>query len=86
VSQTKFKQILAIGLGNIVSGMLFGTGCLIVEHIDESWSPADNIAQAEDKTTPTKMAKSANASAVSNDRLALSPQQISKLKQYLDNN
>ena len=85
MSQTKFKKILAIGLGNIVSGMLFGTGCLIVEHIDDSWSPADPTAQ-EDKTTPPKMAKSANASAVSNDRLALSTQQINKLKQYLDNN
>ena len=71
MNQTKFKQILAIGLGNIVSGMLFGTGCLIVEHIDDSWSPADNIAQEEDKTTPTKTAKSANDSDVSNDRLWL---------------
>jgi hypothetical protein len=51
--------------------MLFGTGCLIVEHIDDSWSPADNIAQEEDKTTPTKTAKSANDSDVSNDRLWL---------------
>jgi hypothetical protein len=86
VSQTKFKQILAIGLGNIVSGMLFGTGCLIVEHIDDSWSPTDNTAQAEDKTTSPKATKSANANAVSGDRLALSAQQINKLKQYLDNN
>jgi hypothetical protein len=50
VRKTKFKRLLLIGLGNLVSGMFFGTGCVIVEHIDNTWwqSEADS-SDEEDK-------------------------------------
>jgi hypothetical protein len=33
----RFKRLLVLGLCNLTSGIVFGTGCLIAEHIDSSW-------------------------------------------------
>ena len=33
----KFKKLLIKGLGTLISGMIFGIGCVIVEHIDNTW-------------------------------------------------
>jgi hypothetical protein len=83
MNQTRFRQLLAIGLGNIVSGMLFGTGCLIVEHADNSWWSAENVAE-EETTPPKKIVKSTNIGSMSSSNLALSEQEIFKLRQSLD--
>jgi hypothetical protein len=37
----KLKKLLLRGLGTLVSGMIFGTGCVIVDRID-SWSQAED--------------------------------------------
>jgi hypothetical protein len=38
----KLKKLMLRGLGTLISGMIFGVGCAIVDHVD-NWS------QAEDK-------------------------------------
>jgi hypothetical protein len=38
----KFKKLLRRGLGNLISGMIFAIGCVIVDRVD-NWS------QGEDK-------------------------------------
>jgi hypothetical protein len=37
----KFKKLLLRGLGTLISGMIFGMGCVISEHID-NWSQAED--------------------------------------------
>jgi hypothetical protein len=37
VRKTKFKKLLLVGLGNLVSGMFFGVGYILVEHADNTW-------------------------------------------------
>jgi hypothetical protein len=53
------KGVLTVVLGNLVSGMFFGTGCIIVEHIDNVWWPNDdNTAQTEPNPKPqTKISR-----------------------------
>lgn len=55
MKKTRFKQLLLVGLGNIASGMLFGAGCIIIEHADSTWwhvekdaSQQDDVASNED--------------------------------------
>ncbi len=50
MKKTKFKRLLLVGLGNLVSGMFFGAGCIIVEHIDNTWWHAEaNSSDDEEK-------------------------------------
>ncbi len=57
VNANRHKRILSAGLlGNLISGMFFGIGCLIVEHIDNKWFASDETAQQE----PTAKPKVAN--------------------------
>jgi hypothetical protein len=50
VRKTKFKRLLLVGLGNLVSGMFFGTGCIIVEHADNTWWHVEaNTSDDEDQ-------------------------------------
>jgi hypothetical protein len=37
VKITRFKELLLVGLGHIAAGIFFGTGCIIVEHADNTW-------------------------------------------------
>lgn len=65
VRKTKFKRLLLIGLGNLVSGMFFGTGCIIIEHIDNTWWHAEaDSSDEEDKPkiglTDTELVKGNN--------------------------
>ncbi len=47
------NKILSAGLlGNLVSGMFFGVGCLIVEHIDSKWFADEDKAQQETTVKP----------------------------------
>jgi hypothetical protein len=32
-----FKRLLMLGLCNLTSGIVFGAGCLVAEHIDDWW-------------------------------------------------
>jgi hypothetical protein len=70
VKTSKFKKLLLVGLGNIVSGICFGLGCIAIEHIDNTWwhaekdpSQQEEVAQEETPTstpvslTATKAAK-----------------------------
>lgn len=47
-----FNKLLKLGLCNLISGMVFGTGCVIAEHIDSNW------LQSQDASTPEKIAAS----------------------------
>jgi hypothetical protein len=49
------KGILTFVLGNLVSGMFFGTGCIIVEHIDNVWWPTDDNTAQEEPTPKSKL-------------------------------
>ena len=40
--KTKFKKLLLVGLGNLVSGIFFGVGCILVEHADNTWWHAES--------------------------------------------
>jgi hypothetical protein len=37
----KFKKLLLRGLGTLISGMIFGVGCVIVDRVD-NWSQAED--------------------------------------------
>jgi hypothetical protein len=37
----KFKKLLLRGLGTLISGMIFGVGCTIVDRVD-NWSQAED--------------------------------------------
>ena len=44
----KLKKLLVIGLCNLTSGIFFGAGCIVVEHIDNTWlQTADSSHQQE---------------------------------------
>ena len=60
MKKTRFKELLAVGLGNIVSGIFFGTGCILIEHADNLWlqpETAQDENASETKTTATKQPK-----------------------------
>jgi hypothetical protein len=42
-----FKRLLMIGLCNLISGIVFGAGCLIVEHIDSNWWQSKEATSTE---------------------------------------
>lgn len=61
MKKTRFKELLAVGVGNIVSGIFFGTGCILIEHADNLWihpETAQDESVSETKTTATKQPKS----------------------------
>ncbi len=41
----RYKELLVVGLGNIVSGIFFGVGCIIVEHVDNTWLHPETVAE-----------------------------------------
>jgi hypothetical protein len=41
------KRLLILGLCNLISGMVFGAGCLVAEHIDSSWWQAQEAGSSE---------------------------------------
>jgi len=43
----KLKRLLAIGLGNLTSGIFFGAGCIIIEHIDNTWWQSESPSQQQ---------------------------------------
>ena len=73
---TKFKKLLLVGLGNIVSGIFFGAGCIMIEHADNTWwhaekdrSQQDEVANDEDTPSSTPVGLTA-VKAVKNDSTA----------------
>jgi hypothetical protein len=67
----QFKPFFTLALGNIVAGMLFGTGCIIVEHAhNRLWRSESTIQEQEDiapvkqKSPQVKTARSAPADTV----------------------
>jgi 1,4-dihydroxy-2-naphthoate octaprenyltransferase len=76
VKTTKFKKLLFVGLGNIVSGIFFGAGCIMIEHVDNTWwhaekdtSTQDEVAADEDTPSSTPVGLTA-VKAANNDRTA----------------
>jgi hypothetical protein len=43
----RFKKLLMLGLCNLTSGIVFGAGCLIAEHIDGTWGQSGEAPPAE---------------------------------------
>jgi hypothetical protein len=35
-----------VGIGNLTSGIIFGTGCLFAEHIDSNWVQSNKEASS----------------------------------------
>ena len=56
----KFKRLLMLGLGNIASGIFFGIGCVIVEHVDSTWWQAKETSQQETAANENKLVSSPN--------------------------
>jgi hypothetical protein len=65
MNANRHKRILSAGLlGNLISGMFFGTGCLIVEHIDNTWISKEDSTTQE---TPSKQKVTERNSTPPND-------------------
>ncbi len=47
--KTRFKKLLWVGLGNIVSGIFFGVGCILVEHADNKWWNAETDTSQQEE-------------------------------------
>ena len=45
-----FKMLLMIGLCNLTSGLVFGAGCLVAEHIDSNWWQSKEASSTEPAT------------------------------------
>jgi hypothetical protein len=45
-----FKRLLMLGLGNLISGIVFGAGCLLAEHIDSNWWQSQEASSTEPVT------------------------------------
>jgi hypothetical protein len=39
-----FKKLLILGLCNLTSGIVFGVGCLVAEHIDSNWWQSKEVS------------------------------------------
>ena len=71
IKKIQFNPVLRIALGNIVSGMLFGTGCILVERAGNTLWPSEStdreqedVAPAKQKSPHVKTARSAPADTV----------------------
>jgi hypothetical protein len=66
----RFKELLSVGLGNVVAGMFFGVGCIIVEHVDNTWLHPETVAEeaVEPKQKSTTTVK--KSSPVDNTEVA----------------
>jgi hypothetical protein len=45
-----FKRLLMLGLCNLISGIVFGAGCLVAEHIDSNWWQSQEASSTEPVT------------------------------------
>jgi hypothetical protein len=70
MTKIRYKELLVVGLGNVVSGIFFGTGCIIVEHVDNTWLHPETVAEetVEPKHKSTAIIK--KATPVDNTELA----------------
>jgi hypothetical protein len=62
MTKIRYKELLVVGLGNIASGMFFGAGCIIVEHVDNTWLHPETVAEetVEPKQKSTASVKKSN--------------------------
>jgi hypothetical protein len=58
MKKTRLKRLFIVGLGNVVSGIFFGTGCILVEQADRTWIHPEAISQddgsSDDDEAPIK--------------------------------
>jgi hypothetical protein len=57
MKKTRLKRLFVVGLSNIVSGIFFGTGCILVEQADKTWIHPETISQddsSDDDDAPMK--------------------------------
>jgi hypothetical protein len=75
MKKTRLKELFLVGLSNVVSGVFFGTGCIMIEHADNAWWHNENASDEETipeqksvavKKNPTKT----KPAPVDNDELA----------------
>jgi hypothetical protein len=66
------KGVFAVLLSNLVSGMFFGTGCIIVEHVNSAWWPDDDNTAQVDSNPKSKVAT--RNSVTANDAKLLTSQ------------
>ena len=52
MKKTRLKELLVVGLSNVISGVFFGTGCIMIEHADNTWW--HNESASDEETIPEK--------------------------------
>jgi hypothetical protein len=45
-----FKRLLMLGFCNLTSGIVFGAGCLVAEHIDSNWWQSQEASSTKSAT------------------------------------
>ena len=64
MKKTSLKRLLAVGLGNIVSGIFFGTGCILIEQADKTWIHPETISQDESSDDDAPIKSTAGLTAI----------------------
>ncbi len=49
----RLKRLLLVGISNIASGIFFGTGCILIEHADNTWWNAETPTEQEEAASST---------------------------------
>jgi hypothetical protein len=70
MTKIRYKELLVVGLSNIASGMFFGAGCIIVEHVDNTWLHPENVAEEAAEPTPKSAKTVKKSSPADNTELA----------------
>jgi hypothetical protein len=66
----RYKELLMVGLGNVAAGMFFGVGCIIVEHVDNTWLHPENVAEETVEPKQKSTATVKKSSPADNTELA----------------
>jgi hypothetical protein len=67
MKKTRLKRLLVVGLGNIVSGIFFGTGCILIEQADKTWIHPEIISQDESSDDDAPIKSTAGLTAIKPD-------------------
>jgi hypothetical protein len=70
MTKIRYKELLMVGLGNVVAGMFFGVGCIIVEHVDNTWLHPETVAEETVEPKQKSTATVKKASPADNTELA----------------
>jgi hypothetical protein len=70
MTKIRYKELLVVGLGHVVSGIFFGMGCILVEHVDNTWLHPDNVAEETVEPKPKSTATVKKSTPADNTELA----------------